>query len=113
MSDNIQVSEHHGGNRSWRTYVTPGKGLEVHLHGPTGDLQHVRSFKVGDEAEYDSFWVSSDGPLCGYTHFLMGLITQVSSKTVTIQPNGGGRNRRVKLGDFSFRNWNEKSPRNV
>ena len=112
MSDNIQVSEHLGGNRSWRTYVTPGKGLEVHLHGPTGDLQHVRSFKVGDEAEYDSFWVSSDGPVEGYTHFRMGNIIGINPRSVTIRTPTGDR-RRLNLKDFSFRNWNEKSPRKL
>jgi len=107
----VLIAEHPSERRSWRTYTIPGKSIEVHMHGPTGDLQHIRSFKIGDLAEYDAFWVSSDGPQEGYTHFYMGRITQVSPKTVTIQPNEGGRNRRLKLGDFAFRNWNEKTPR--
>ena len=110
MSENIRVADHPGGNRSWRTYVTPGKSIEVHLHGPTGDLQHVRSFKVGDPAEYDSLWVSSDGPVEGYTHFRTGNIIGINPRSVTIRTPSGDR-RRLNLGDFSFRNWNEKSPR--
>lgn len=108
----VLIAEHQGGRRSWRTYTTPGKSIEVHLHGPQGDLQHVRSFKVGDEAEYDSRWVGSDGPLGGFTEFYMGTIIGISPKSVTIRAHTGDR-KRVNLGDFSFRNWNEKSPRNL
>lgn len=108
----VLIAEHQGGRRSWRTYTTPGKSIEVHLHGPEGDLQHVRSFKVGDEAEYDSRWVGSDGPLGGHTEFYMGTIMGITPKSVTVRGTDDRRHR-VNLGDFSFRNWNEKSPRNV
>ncbi len=52
------------------------------------------SFNLNDSAEYDSYNLSYIGKIIGIT-----------DKTVTINPNYSEGNRRLKLGDFCWRNW--------
>lgn len=61
------------------------------------DHVYRRDFKIGDEAEYDSYNLS-------YT----GTITNITAKTVTITEDFGlarARVHRLDLAEFSSRNW--------
>tara|TARA_R110000824_G_scaffold95253_16_gene229163 strand:- start:67 stop:423 length:357 start_codon:yes stop_codon:yes gene_type:complete len=55
---------------------------------------YEKIFKIGDEAEYDSFNLK-------YT----GKITSIGAKTVTIDPGHGDSKRRLRLPEFHRRNW--------
>lgn len=61
--------------------------------GVLKETKYDKTFKIGDEAEYDSYNFS-------YT----GKITGVGTKTVTV--TDGRKCRRLSLHGFSFRNWN-------
>jgi len=78
------------------------KGESIRLYGSTvqylrggkTDVPYDVTFKVGDEAEYDSYNLS-------YT----GTIVSIGAKTVTIATGDtGSRTRRLKLAEFSWRN---------
>lgn len=92
-------------DHNFRTYTQPGTAADVHVASPTGALQRVAGVKIGDTAEYDSMWVSSDGPMGGYKHSFLGQVVAIGAKTVTVLPEGGGKSRRLKLHDFWIRNW--------
>ena len=81
------------------------KGKEIRLagtkdrYGKDGKEQiaYDRVFKVGDWVEYDSYNLS-----------YIGTIASIGAKTVTIAPHGeaNSKKRRLKLYEFSWRNWN-------
>lgn len=71
-------------------------GVSIRLHGldnnrVNGPVAYDLTFKVGDEAEYDSYNFS-------YT----GKILAIGEKTVSIQ--GNGKTARLSIYDFSRRN---------
>ena len=69
--------------------IDPKKSISITRDGNTN------TFKIGDTAEYDSYNLS-------YT----GKIVSITEKIVTILPKYETKNRRLKIQDFTFRNWN-------
>lgn len=84
-------------NVDYTVNTVPGKMIEI-----ISEFGTV-TFKVGDAAVHDSFWVDSDGPLPGYVHFYDGEITKVGKKTVTVVGHGEVE-RRMGLEEFCRRN---------
>lgn len=84
-------------NVEYTVNTVPGKMVEIISGG-----QKV-SFKAGDTAVHDSFWVDSDGLWVGYTHFYHGVITKIGRKTVTVRGHGDVE-RRMRLEEFCRRN---------
>ena len=105
----IKVTDFSTNDHNFLTFTNPKVRAEVYVMSPTNALQRVASVKVGDTVEYDSMWVSSDGPMEGYKHSFLGQITGIGAKTVTVRPEGGGKSRRLKLEDFWIRNWEGSS----
>ena len=73
--------------------VTPNKSITIEREGHCP----IR-FGIGDPAEYDSYNLK-------YT----GTITNITEKTVTIQPKYENKKRRLKLQDFAWRNYDFNS----
>jgi hypothetical protein len=105
----IKVTDFSTNDHNFRTFTNPKVRAEVYVMSPTNALQRVASVKIGDTVEYDSMWVSSDGPVEGYKHSFLGQVTSIGTKTVTVQPEDGGKSRRLKLHDFWIRNWEGSS----
>lgn len=87
-----------------RTFNRPGHSIEIHTHGSDCMLKTLRVFHVGDEVEYSSTWVSSDGYHAGYRSAYTGPIVKISAKTVSVRTETG-EVARMKLLNFSARNW--------
>ena len=81
-------------NRSFHVYVYPGEKIEIHTRDGSGTLVAIKSFVVGDIAEYDSFNLK-------YT----GQITSITGKNVIIQPRHDSRSKRLNFEVFSWRNF--------
>lgn len=93
-------------SEGFRGYVTPKKRIEIHTHSVTrrgksvndgflwGDLQRVKIFEIGDEAEYGSYNLT-------YT----GYIKSITAKNIIISPMfNNNRTVRLKIGEFLWRN---------
>jgi hypothetical protein len=76
-------------------YVKPAQGIEVHTY-KNDQLVSVRSFKVGDHAEYDSFNLKYTGPIMGIT-----------AKSVIVRKGSyqDAKTKRMKFEEFAWRNW--------
>lgn len=72
--------------------VTKAQGWEMKKADADGNI--IRTFAIGDTAEYDSYNLS-----------YLGTIVSITEKTVTIQPQYDTRTRRLKLGEFAYRNY--------
>jgi hypothetical protein len=91
-----------GGFDVLRTWTLPGK--EVQVHTWTGDkCVDVKVFTRGSRVRVHAFWVSSDGPVSGYTEYLWGTVRSVGAKSVMIDADDGA-GRRMKIEDFSHMN---------
>lgn len=82
-------------DRTFNAEVIPGK--QIRIFGENRNhhdcaQQYDKTFKIGDEAEFDSYNTSFHGK-----------ILSIGKKTVTIQ--GYGKKRRLSLEDFSWRNY--------
>lgn len=77
------------GYNSYNVLVVPGKSIMVQRKD-----ENPVEFEIGDEAEYDSYNLK-------YT----GTIVSITEKTVTIRPKYETKNRRLKIRDFAWRNW--------
>ena len=77
---------------SFTVEINPKKSIRIQAdrYGKQTDI----TFKVGDTCTYDS-----------YNLIYLGTITQITEKTVTIQPRCGNI-RRLKLNEFCWRNHN-------
>jgi hypothetical protein len=78
--------------------IEPGKSIQIfgaytnHIHGPQ---LFNRTFRIGDEAEYDSWNLT-------YT----GKIMKITPKTVVVDRRGTGEHARsMDLYEFAHRNW--------
>jgi hypothetical protein len=91
-------------NLTFRIFNRPGHSIEVHTYGPDSVLKTLRVFRVGDEVEYSSMWVSEDGYHAGYVSAYTGPIVKIAAKTVSVR-TGTGELTRMKLQNFSARNW--------
>ena len=84
-------------NTSWAK-VTPGKSITVSQSKMDHELGipvfAERTFSVGDKAEYDSYNLSYFGP-----------IKSITKKNVIIKDTNG-KNRRLPLATFHWRNIN-------
>jgi hypothetical protein len=89
----MHITETHHGDIIIRSYVLPRERIELHSYRK-GELISVRSFSVGDAAEYDSFNLS-----------YWGKIKSITEKSITIAESWGSRSRRLKLDTFAWRNW--------
>ncbi len=73
--------------------TTKATNWEKHRADENGNI--VRVFKMGDMAEYDSYNLS-----------YLGTIKSITEKTVSILPRfGNGSVRRLKVGEFCWRNY--------
>ena len=77
------------GYTSYNVSIVPGKSITVQRKD-----EQPNEFRIGDEAEYDSYNLK-------YT----GKITSITEKTVTIQPKYDNKKRRLKIDSFAWRNW--------
>lgn len=81
-------------NKNFRVWVYPGDRIEVHTHAlPGGDLKDVKVFRLGDEAEYDSYNLR-------YT----GLVKSITAKNVIVEPRYGRSTKRLDFRNFAWRN---------
>ena len=80
-------------NFNIQTEITAGKSIRLYgeAYGNPVDV----TFLIGDEAEYDS-----------YNFSYYGEILSITEKTVTIKPRYGNTNKRLKVRDFIWRNYN-------
>lgn len=69
-------------------------GNYIRIYGERYGKQFDRLFRIDDEAEYDRFNLS-----------YMGVISQITTKTVTIIPYRGGKPKRLKIEKFFELNW--------
>lgn len=81
-------------NRNFHVYVQPGERIEVHTRDGAGGLTGMKVFRVGDEAEYDSFNLK-------YT----GTIKSITAKSVIVQPRFGRSSKRLDFRAFAWRNF--------
>jgi len=78
--------------------VTPGVSIRLFGHNPnhiSGGLDYDVTYRIGDEAEYDSFNLSYHGR-----------ITKISAKCVYIWNDMYNKESRLDLYKFSWRNHN-------
>ena len=81
-------------NKNFRVWIYPNDRIEVHTHAlPSGHLQNVKVFRIGDIAEYDSYNLR-------YT----GVINSITAKNVIIAPRFGSATKRLDFRNFSWRN---------
>lgn len=77
----------------WATYtvtVEPKKFITVQR-----DNETPVTFAVGDTCEESS-----------YNLVYLGTIVGITEKSVIVKPRFGDRNRRMKIENFAWRNWN-------
>lgn len=91
-NDKLHVSEYTSYGTTHRVYLVPGKWIQIHTHR-ANELINIKTFAVGDVAEYDSFNLK-----------YLGSITGITAKTVTIQPPRYRGYKRLKLEHFAWRN---------
>lgn len=82
------------GLSSYVVDVWPKVSIAVQRVEKDGSLTPKKVFKIGDEAEYDS-----------YNLIYTGKIVSITDKSVTIQPKYAKGNKRLKLVDFAWRNY--------
>lgn len=83
-------------NNTYYLTIEPNKSIQIdctynNAHNPRPTS---RTFKIGDQAEYDSYNLSYTGTIIG-----------ISEKTVSIKPEHRETVKRLKLTDFCWRNW--------
>jgi hypothetical protein len=98
-----------GGAGILRACTLPGKEVQVHTWAG-GGCTNVRLFKPGSRVRVQAFWVSSDGPLEGFTQYLWGTVRSITAKNVMIDADDG-EGRRMRLEDFSHMNCDNHSER--
>lgn len=98
----INVSNLGSSGEIMNAEITPGESIRifgVKGNRANGPVEFDLTFKVGDVAEYDS-----------YNLIYTGRITKIGPKTVTIQHyETGPRSSRLRLSEFSWRNWDFNS----
>ena len=68
----------------------------IRIYGLHNDKHFDKTFRIGDEAEYDSWNLSYTAP-----------IVAIGIKTITFKEAGNGyQKRRLDLSQFIWRNWN-------
>ena len=81
----------------WNAEVIPGQSIRIwgtyHNH-VKGCQTFDRTFKIGDEVEYDSYNLKYTGPILG-----------IGSKSVLIKKSCSKVNCRLDLPRFIWRNW--------
>ena len=77
------------GYDSYNVVVDAGKSITVCRNN-----EKPNSFKIGDQAEYDSYNLS-----------YYGEIVAITEKTVTIIPRFETKKKRFKIENFAWRNW--------
>ena len=87
-------------NHYFDVFITPKNCIEVHSRDGSGSLVSVKVFRLGDEAEYDSFNLK-------YT----GAITSITGKNVIIKPRFGSSTKRLDFRAFAWRNYDFDSAR--
>lgn len=92
----MNIVEYVSGARTYKATLVPGSHVVVEFFRD-GQFISMRQFRIGDEAEYDSWNLH-------YT----GRIVSIGKATVTIDP-GYDSKRRLKATDFAWRNWNFNS----
>jgi len=83
-------------HESYILYVTPGDRVEIHTHRPDGQLVTLKVFRVGDEAEYDSYNLRYTAP-----------IKSITAKNVIFDTGSKFRRdetKRLKMEQFAWRN---------
>lgn len=70
--------------------IVPHKSIRLQAR----PVQHDVTYKIGDEAEYDSYNIP-----------YLGHITKITKKTITISPGAGEKVRRLSLYEFARRNY--------
>ena len=96
------VSEFEYFSSKYRVTIVPKNVITVHTIHWDGKVT-VFDYRIGDMAEYDSYNLHYFGP-----------IKSITEKTVTIEMIGG-KNKRLKIADFAWRNSKsvaEKQSRN-
>ena len=80
-------------SETYQVEINPGKSIRIsaNQYGYNTDV----SFNVGDQAVYDS-----------YNLIYLGTIIKITEKTVTIKPKYSNGNKRMKLQEFCWRNYN-------
>jgi len=81
---------------SYMLYVTPGDRVEIHTHNRSGELVSLKVFRVGDEAEYDSYNLRYIAPIKSIT--AKNVIFDMSDKCQR------GDTKRLKMDQFAWRN---------
>ena len=82
-----------GYNAKYRTTLVPQKHVTVErIEG--GTVISVRRFGVGEIVEYGS-----------YNLAYMGTITNITTKCVIVKTDLRGETKRMKPGEFAWRNW--------
>jgi hypothetical protein len=74
--------------------LVKGKSVKIFKVPREGVLEEGASFRVGDEAEYDS-----------YNLHYTGIIDSISEKTITIVKTRGAVKHRLNLYEFCWRNF--------
>jgi hypothetical protein len=96
----LEINSHFGPQK---VSVEQGKNITILMH--RGEEVN-KTFKIGDTAEYDSYNLS-----------YLGQIISITDKTVSIKPRFADRVRRLKIGEFVWRNYNfdfeETTKRNI
>lgn len=82
------------GHSDYLVDVWPKVSIAVQRVERDGSVTPKNVFKVGDEAEYDS-----------YNLIYTGKIVSITDKSVTIQPKYASQKKRLKLIDFAWRNY--------
>lgn len=93
------------GKNSFRADVAPKTSIGIHkFDEQLGEFKPLKNFKVGDEVIFSTFWVSSDGPLAGYTRSYTGTIKSITGFYVIVSEAGGGT-KRLNFKEFVAKNW--------
>lgn len=79
---------------TYECLVEKGQSIAVARYNREGKIEGGTRFRIGDQAEYDSYNLS-----------YLGEIVAITEKTVTIRPKYETKTRRLSLDTFAWRNW--------
>ena len=93
------------GAQAFRANIHPKNSISIHkFDEQLGEFKPLKNFKVGDEVIFSTFWVSSDGPLAGYTRSYTGAIKSITGFYVIVSEAGGGT-KRLNFKECVAKNW--------
>lgn len=88
------VPVHTSFGTNYEVEVVVGEQITIRTTTRDGEVV-LKTFKVGDMVEYDSYNLS-----------YIGEIVNITAKRVIVRPEYSTKTKRMDFGKFSWRNWN-------